>query len=132
MKYKYIFILLFTFITSVALARPYPDRLVICYEFKNNKLVQRQPCVESTGYGAGGSYTFYSFGQKEYYIETNTMKPEGDMQINGQKATLYTRDASFFNILKGKPMKGEKYLFCYKTKDGKIDICAFNPYSDKN
>lgn len=115
--------LLALLITSSADARPHADRLGICYLFKNGKLASRAPCVVSTGYGAGSSYLGLSFGEREYYAEFPNLGPSLTPTLNDKPAIEYQRDTSFLNILKGRPLEGQDYMPCIKTKDGKTDLC---------
>lgn len=108
---------------SQSFARPSADRLGICYSFKNGTLAGRAPCVISAGYGAGAQYLTLSFGDKEYYAEFPNLKPNMPPTLNDKLALEYQRDTSFLNVLKGRPIDGEDYMPCIKTKDGKTDLC---------
>lgn len=110
---------------ATALARPYPDRLGICYVFHGEKLTARGPCVISAGYGAGAQYVNLLLNNKEYYAEFPNIRPDMPPTLNGKTAIEYQRDATFFGILKGTPIEGEEYMTCIKTKDGRTDICYF-------
>lgn len=125
---KYILVFLLIAFSSQSLAAPYIDKLTICYEFKNDKLIDRQPCVKSSGHGTGEQYIHYSFGKKNFSINIDTTHPVETYKLNDQKAISYSRDAYFLNIHKGKHLENLVYLDCYTTKDGKIDICAFHPH----
>lgn len=53
-------------------ARPYPDRLGICYVFVGDEVSQKSPCIIASGYGAGSSYVGLEFNHKNYVFELNT------------------------------------------------------------
>ena len=110
-------------LSPAALARPNPDRLGICYQFTNGELTTRAACVISSGYGAGAQYTTLTFNNREYYAEYPNIRPNMAPTLDGKTALEYQRDRSFYGILKGKPIEGEDYMFCIKTKDGKLDLC---------
>jgi hypothetical protein len=106
-----------------ASARPNPDRLGICYVFTAGKLSLRAPCVVSPGYGAGAQYVALTIGTRQYDVEFPNLRPDQPPTIDGRAALSYRRDASFLEILKGRPVEGEEYLDCVKTRDGKADLC---------
>ena len=110
-------------LSPAAEARPYPDRLGICYQFKNGEFASRAPCVISTGYGAGAQYMTLTFNGKEYYAEYPNIRPNMPPTLDDKPALEYRRDTSFLDILKGKALEGEEYMSCIKTKDGKLDLC---------
>lgn len=113
----------FGLLVSTAQARPNPDRLGICYQFKNGELATRAPCVISSGYGAGAQYTTLTFNNREYYAEYPNIRPNMPPTLDDKPALEYRRDTSFLDILKGKAIEGEEYMSCIKTKDGKLDLC---------
>ncbi|RJF72977.1 hypothetical protein D3875_16950 [Deinococcus cavernae] len=113
-------------VLSFAAARPGVDILGICYDIKGTK-ISRAPCVISPGYGAGAQYVTYAFNGQEYFVEYPNTRPNLPPTLNGKTAVEYKRDASFLAILKGRPIEGETYINCIKTKDGKTDICALYP-----
>ena len=110
-----------------AQARPYTDQLGICYVFTNGKMTQRAACVISAGYGAGAHYMSLGIGNRDYYVESPNMQPNQPPTLDGKTALFYKRDAAFFSILKGKPIEGEDYVDCVKTRDGKTDVCYLIP-----
>lgn len=113
---------------SGAEARPWPDQLGICYVMKDGQLASRQPCVVSTGYGAGGNYTSLSFGGKSYTIERSTMTAKETATLNEAAATEYLRENAFFNIVSSKEATSradEELLWCAKSRY--IDLCYLTP-----
>ena len=99
----------------------------ICYGFKGNDLFLHAPCIISAGYGAGAQYVSLTVEKTTFYIEYPNIRPNMTPTINGKAAISYQRDASFFQVLTGQPMKGESYLDCTKSTDGKVNICYFDP-----
>lgn len=117
--------------SSMAFAHENPDQKATCYLFKNNKLQSKSACIVKSAGGAGGMYTILKFGKKSYHFETNTMT-ENWKTIYYQSSNLnkfiavndYSRDKKTLKILKDSEISiDSNFLFCYKTKDGKLDIC---------
>jgi len=121
--------LLLLLFVSTAQARPYPERLGICYGFRGDQMFLHAPCIISSGYGAGAQYESLTVDKTDFYIEYPNNKPNLPPTVNGKTAVSYRRDASFFQVLKGPPLKGEVYIDCTRTLDKKIDICSFDPGS---
>ncbi|WP_407569918.1 hypothetical protein [Deinococcus altitudinis] len=127
--------LIFLLLASSAVARPYPDarpypeRLGICYGFKGDDLVLHTPCIIAAGYGAGLHYVSLTVEKTDFYIEYSYSRPNVSPTLNGKPAISYQRDASFFFKLTGPPVKGEDDLTCTKTTDCKVNICYFDPSS---
>ena len=46
-----------------------PDEVKVCYSFSGDTLKQTQPCIVSTGSGAGGIYESIRIGNKLYLFE---------------------------------------------------------------
>lgn len=125
-KFVCLMMLPLALVTTNANARPYPDKLGVCYFFSGNKLKQKTPCVVAAGYGAGAMYTSLQIGKRNYYFETNTMTEDGQTTYKGKPVHEYTRDASFYRVLTDKELEtaeNEELLFCYRTRDKKLDIC---------
>ena len=112
---------------STAQARPFPDRLGICYGFRGEALFLQAPCVISTGYGTGAQYVSLHVDKTSFYIEYSTEQRNTPPTINGRPAIAYQRDASFYQVLNGPQIRGEQYMDCTKSKDGKINVCFFYP-----
>ncbi|MBZ9752541.1 hypothetical protein K7W42_16960 [Deinococcus sp. HMF7604] len=68
-----------------------------------------------------------TFGTRDHAIEFPNSRPDLPPTLDGKVALTYRRDATFFSILKGKPLEDEEYMDCIKTKDGKTDVCYFRP-----
>ena len=114
-------------LASTSIARPFPERLGICYGFRGENLFLHAPCIISSGYGAGAQYVSLTVEKTTFYIEYPNIRPNMAPTVNGKPAISYQRDASFFQVLTGQPMKGESYLDCTKSTDGKVNICYFDP-----
>ena len=112
-------IVLLTFISSYAVARPDNDSLTICYTVKNNEKARSFPCVVTESGGAGMSILVYKFNNKEYEI----MDDGDSATINDEKFTGYMRD-SFFKITK---KASENRYYCYKSKS--THFCSAQPES---
>lgn len=84
---------------SVAMARPYPDRIAPCYVFENDQKQKVLPCVVSTGYGSGEHYTALTWpdGSELVYRE-DSQSHMGS--LNDQPAKSYQRDATFYEVIK--------------------------------
>lgn len=89
-----------------AIARPYPDRLGICYRFQDDTLDHQEPCVISTGYGAGAHYTVLHWSDDTntaIYLMTACTEQEYDdrgfcgYQMDEEDAEPYERNI-FFDI----------------------------------
>lgn len=79
-------------------ARPYPDRPGVCYFFQKDLLKLKNPCVVSTGYGAGGHYAVLTWadGVKTAIVKTNYCPKGGwikDASVaNGMEFCRFTVD----------------------------------------
>ena len=113
-------------------ARPNPDQLGICYFFAGDTLKQKTPCIVATGYGAGAMYTSLSVDGREYSFETNTMTEDGEITYNDSPVDGYFRDAGFYFELSAYDLESRNdsssdssndTIPCYRTQDGKLDIC---------
>jgi hypothetical protein len=121
------FLILGSALLSTVDARPFPDRLGICYGFRGDQMFLHSPCIIGTGYGAGAQYMTLTVEKTVFAIEYPNLRPNQPPTLNGKPAISYKRDASFYQVLKDKPIDGETYIDCTRTKDGKIDICVLDP-----
>lgn len=114
--------LLFSLITMCfyisAEARPYPDEVGICYEFKHKKLSQKSLCIISHGYGAGSSYTNIQIANEDYFFETNTMTEE--TFYKDESVEHYLRHNGFYHKISEVDSSNE-HIYCYKSAS--IDLC---------
>lgn len=112
-------------------ARPYPDSLGICYFFKGNDREKREPCVISTGYGAGGSYVVLRWQDgEETFIERVNFCPDRDIDeygfcsysVDGAKAEFYYLDVF------GNPttIEDSDNLPCYRVLETGNSMCFAN------
>lgn len=106
--------LFLSLISSLAQARPMPDEVGVCYQFKDDKLIDMGVCVISAGYGAGGTYTHMKFQGKSYTYERSNDKEYDD----------YVRDVFYgkvTDIAILDSMEEEEMIYCFKDKP--YDIC---------
>ncbi|MEA5452060.1 hypothetical protein VB780_26030 [Leptolyngbya sp. CCNP1308] len=89
-----------SWISSVE-ARPYPDTVGVCYSFQGDDIERLEPCVISSGSGAGAQYASLNWldGQTTT-IEMSAYCPNQDWDengfcsyfVNGEVAEAYERD----------------------------------------
>lgn len=116
-----------------------PDEVKVCYSFSGNTLKQIQPCIVSTGGGAGGIYESIRIGNKSYLFEGGCIiNGDGDCDYdyayypgdpNGKEkprdAISYLRDATFHHrVSEDESSLANHLLYCFKTKNGSVDICT--------
>jgi hypothetical protein len=126
--FPFLIFIIAVFIATVTHARPSPDRLAICYTFNNDDLLKKIPCIISSGYGAGGSYTQLAIGQTSIQIEDDDGQkhPKGPM-LNGKKARAYNRDGYFYqsvdkNVHRDKN-EADNDLFCFNEIGQAASYC---------
>lgn len=107
-----------------------PDEAKVCYTFAKNKLQKTQSCIVSTGGGAGGVYESIQMGNKKYLFE-GACNLEGNCDYDliqkpkNKPVISYLRDGTFHNkISQSQAELAQHLLYCYKTKDGTLDICS--------
>lgn len=109
----------------LAEAHSSPDEVAVCYSFSGNTLKKTQSCIVSSGGGAGGMYTAIAVGGKKYAME-GPCDNNGDCSYswNNKPIISYTRDGTFYRKLTQKEaFNADHVLYCYKTKNGSVDIC---------
>ena len=110
----------------LAEAHSSPDEVAVCYNFSGNTLKKTQSCIVSSGGGAGGMYTSIAVGGKKYAME-GPCDNNGNCRysLNGKPIISYTRDGTFYRKLTKKEAfnNADNLLYCYKTKNGSVDIC---------
>ncbi|MDO4897318.1 MAG: hypothetical protein Q3971_08145 [Moraxella sp.] len=119
----------FIFMSHVVFAWESSTRKTTCYTFLNHRLLNKSSCVLNGGGGVGGITTRLTVGKKQYLFETDTTNedlptfyyPNGNININPIDVIEYTRNPKTLKVLKEN--QDTDVLFCYKTKDGKTDIC---------
>lgn len=117
-------------LSSASFAHENPDQTGTCYIFKNNQLKAKQSCVIKTGGGAGGMYTILQIGQNFYRFETSTMSEDYptvyyETDSKTKEVVEYSRNSKTLRILSNQQMdKAKDPLWCYKTKDNRLDICS--------
>ncbi|MGY2893184.1 hypothetical protein [Deinococcus sp. UYEF24] len=72
-------------LASSAVARPYPERLGICYGFKGDDLFLHAPCIIAAGYGAGAQDVSLTVEKTDFYIEYPNIRPNMPPTLNGKK-----------------------------------------------
>ncbi len=127
MKNKIYFKLLpFLLIATTSHARPLPDEVGVCYEFKADEMIRRDICIITEGNAAGGMYANLQLADgKQYQIASHGIIGLNDdlYDLNGKDAVHYLRDASFYETTdyEGLAEINEPALYCYKTKT--LDLC---------
>lgn len=110
----------------LAEAHSNPDEVAVCYSFSGNSLKKTQPCIVSSGGGAGGVYTAIAVGGKKYAME-GPCDNNGNCNYSWSSKPIisYTRDGTFYRKLTQKEAfnNSDNLLYCYKTKNGSLDIC---------
>ena len=110
-----------------------PDEVKVCYSFSGNTLKQTQPCIVSTGGGAGGIYESIRIGNKSYLFE-GYCSIDGDCEYTYYPndpdtkpidTISYLRDGTFHHkVSEDESALANHLLYCFKTEDGAIDICT--------
>lgn len=113
-------------ITTMANARPSPDAVGVCYEFKGDEIKSRDVCIITSGNAAGGMYTNLNLiNGKLYQIASHGISGINDdlYDLNGEDAVHYLRDASFLQVSTYDELAevNEDAIYCYKTK--KLNLC---------
>lgn len=82
-------------------------------------------CIISSGGGAGGMFTNIAVAGKNYPMEWSTLNEDEKIYWNNTPMISYTRDGAFHHKLTKKEAINNPYnlLYCYKTKNGSVDIC---------
>jgi hypothetical protein len=108
----------------VAQARPYPDRVGVCYEYQSNELERVEPCVIHAGSGAGAQYAAMRWLDGDIVsIEMSAYCPDQnwdengfcDYLVNGEEAEGYER--SVWGEESVNPHDHED-MPCYRLPDG--------------
>ena len=124
-------LILLAFFVSLTEAKPFPDRLGICYVFHGEKLKSRVPCVISGGFGTVSRHITLRWPDgthKDLYFEN-----EGDSEkitLNKKRAEEYTRSSIWFDKITGEekiaPEDAEDYenpLSCIRALKKKTSYC---------
>ena len=109
-------------------ARPYPDVLGICYRFADQELTLRQPCVISSGYGAGAQYTvLHWLDHSETVISMiNSCEPDAFDEAGFCRYAVDDRAASFYMrdvFLNATSILEEANLTCYEVIETSDSVC---------
>ena len=118
------------FLPQMASARPGSDEVSICYLFNQEKLIQRDVCITNFSTGAGGYAYSFTIKEKEYTLESAQCEDEKgewindcELSLEGKDALMYRRSV-FLATKSTQDVHEEDDLFCYRTKDGSLDICT--------
>ncbi|MEO0456670.1 MAG: hypothetical protein AAF152_08810 [Cyanobacteria bacterium P01_A01_bin.114] len=115
-------------LASPAMARPYPDRLGICYSFNGDEIDLTQPCVISSGYGAGAHYAALRWidGSQTSIVMINDCEPEAFDEsgfcrytVDELDAAPYQRDV-FLNVT---TVSDEENLSCLEVIETGSSVC---------
>ena len=112
-----------------------PDEVKVCYTYSGDSLKKTQSCIVSAGGGAGGVYENIKIGNKSYLFEgACDMDGECDYSyysggidsgVSPKPAISYLRDGTFHKkISQSQAATANHLLYCYKTKNGSLDICT--------
>lgn len=113
---------------KVVNARPNPDRSGICYFFQGNVQELQDPCVISTGYGAGAHYAVlhWSDGVKTRLYEINHCPEQNyddrgfcSYTVDDYEAQIYQRDG-FMNPTTSNDMDN---LLCFRVIKTGNSVC---------
>lgn len=97
-----------------------------CYVFKNNQLQSKSQCNVFDGGGVASSLTEVTIGKKSYEISQIWNSDKGESyDENAQEYYINDKPAKHYNrTLSLKITTADNApLTCYKTKDGKTDLC---------
>ncbi|MCH4243846.1 hypothetical protein [Acinetobacter gerneri] len=114
------------FVSISAFAHENPDRKGQCLIVSGKN--SPQPCVISSGGGAGGMYTILNINKKQYHIEESTMCEDDcgislGSDLNHMKdASHYYLDAKTKKIVK-EPKPNSPFWNCYKQVRGNLNVC---------
>lgn len=103
-----------------------PDEVKVCYTYSGNSLKNTQSCIVSSGGGAGGMYQNIKIGSKSYLFEGSCdTDGECDFYLKDKPVISYLRDGTFHKkISQSQAATANHLLYCYKTKNGSLDICT--------
>jgi hypothetical protein len=118
----------FLILDHPVVARPYPDQLGICYVFRGDEMVRREPCVISSGYGAGSHYASLNWldGKTTSIYKDNSCNLPG-LELNGfcsntvndAAAEYYERNA-FLVATEGTEAEN---MPCYLVSNTEVSFC---------
>ena len=109
-------------------ARPYPDQSGVCYIFSGNTQEVLEPCVISSGYGAGAHYATLNWSDgsttsinMSNFCDPNTFDANGfcSYTVNEREAEYYERDV-FLGVA---VMNDPDNLPCYLVESTDISVC---------
>lgn len=104
--------LFLSLISSLAQARPMPDEVGVCYQFKDDKLIDMGVCIISAGNGAGAMYVNLKFDGKQYLYE----RPNDYIRNTFHEKVTNAQDLDYLE-----KYAEEEMIYCYKDKP--YDIC---------
>lgn len=109
-------------------ARPYPDQSGVCYIFQGDTQELMEPCVISSGYGAGAHYaTLHWSDETTTSINMdNSCDPDAfdangfcSYTINDRAAEYYERDV-FMGVA---AMDDPDNMPCYRLTESDVSVC---------
>ncbi|MEM8805550.1 MAG: hypothetical protein AAGF01_05945 [Cyanobacteria bacterium P01_G01_bin.38] len=115
-------------LSAPAIARPYPDRLGICYSFNGDEVDLTQPCVISSGYGAGAHYVALQWidGSRTPIVMINACEPEEFDESGFCRYTVDELDAAAYQrdvFLNATTISDEENLSCFKVIETGNSVC---------
>ncbi len=111
-----------------ATSRPYPDQVGVCYAFQGDTQARLEPCIISSGYGAGAHYAVLNWmdGTKTSIMMVNDC-PDGNYDqsgfcsytVNDRDAEVYQRDV----FLGETTFDAPDNLPCYRVTSTASSFC---------
>lgn len=119
--FKVVVGLLMMFASSPSNSRPNPSYASICYEFKEDVLINYDTCVVSTGNSAGVLYTTLKYNNKKYKLDNSVGNGE-TWTLNGLTANEYTRDPYYLERTKFDELVQyeDPIIYCYESSNTNI------------
>ena len=87
------------------------DKVGVCYEFKNNKVVEKNICLISYASAQDDTYIDLKVNNKIYKLFSHYSS--NSYTLDGQLADFYYRTPTHFNKYRGSWKK--RHLACYKS-----------------
>lgn len=111
-----------------AQSRPYPDRAGVCYFYRGDTQEMLEPCVISSGYGAGAHYAVLHWSDG---VETNITMinfcPDDDYDEGGFcRYTVDDREAEPYQrnvFLTVTTIEDPDNLICYRVIETDNSVC---------
>lgn len=109
---------------GASMVGPNPDSIQICYLFKNDDLIKKDICIQSSAEFTGASSTYLQLTDgKGYEVTRVSGDNDSKFDIDGRSAQMYYRNASGYEVTSYEQLisYGQEPLYCFKNKV--VDIC---------